>query len=601
MIRGNRRTNHVRDFTRGIPRVRSAAFVVAVAVLALLAGSAASSSITADAQGAPSPPAPNVLVVMTDDQTSEAMRVMPETASLIGEQGAVFENSFASFPLCCPSRATFLTGQYAHNHKVLNNIPPQGGFDTLDGSETLPVWLQRSGYYTGLIGKYLNGYEDSAVGVPPGYSEWHGQKTQNAYYGYDLLEDGQLVRYGDPDENPVHPADPASYSTDVYTDKAVDFIGRRAPLEPFFLWVAYNAPHNGSPEPRADDPSRCHGTVKPAARDLGTFEGEPLPIPPSFNEVDVSDKPRSVRELPALDAFETNAIHNLYRCELESLLAVDEGVRRIFDALQASGELDNTLLIFTSDNGMMHGQHRIPFDKNLPYEESIRVPLMIRGPGVPAGVTVRDLAANVDLAPTILEATGAHPRIPQDGHSLLPSTGSPGSQSGRALAIEGNRYRGLRTSRYLYLRYIRNQDRGTVEFYDLDSDPYELQNLHGDDRHAEVERSLARLLRKVQFCDGPSCDLTPQLRLRVDDRRRQSGSGSCRGQVAVTVVGKAADDLIEARFSAQRGKRREDHGQPYRTRFTAGQLDANRRVSVRAAIELIDGRRMTLQRGVDRC
>ncbi|MGH2951372.1 MAG: sulfatase-like hydrolase/transferase, partial [Solirubrobacterales bacterium] len=193
---------------------------------------------------------PNFVVVMTDDQTLASIGVMPRTRALIGDAGATFANSFASFPLCCPSRATFLTGRYAHNHKVLNNIPPQGGFEKLRSSETLPVWLGRAGYYTGLIGKYLNGYEDSSVGVPPGYSEWHGQKTQNAYYGYELQEGKQRVLYGDPNENPDDPDDPASYASDVYTDKAVEFIGRRAPVgKPFFLWVSYNAPHSGIPDP----------------------------------------------------------------------------------------------------------------------------------------------------------------------------------------------------------------------------------------------------------------------------------------------------------------------------------------------------------------
>src|SRR5918996_2490927 len=204
--------------------------LVALASLLAATGALAASGDAAGGKGGPKGKGrSNVVVVMTDDQTLASMEVMPRTRTLIGGAGATFANSFASFPLCCPSRATFLTGRYAHNHKVLNNIPPLGGFARLRSAETLPVWLGRAGYYTGLIGKYLNGYEQSPVGVPPGWSEFHGQKTQNAYYGFELQEGKQRVRYGDPDENPNAPAQPETYASDVYTDKAVEFIGRRAP------------------------------------------------------------------------------------------------------------------------------------------------------------------------------------------------------------------------------------------------------------------------------------------------------------------------------------------------------------------------------------
>ncbi|MGH2955157.1 MAG: sulfatase family protein, partial [Solirubrobacterales bacterium] len=362
--------------------VRGALFALTSLLAASVALAAAGDAVGGKGKGGKG--RPNVVVVMTDDQTLASMEVMPRTRTLIGDAGATFAESFASFPLCCPSRATFLTGRYAHNHKVLNNIPPRGGFDRLRSAETLPVWLGRAGYYTGLIGKYLNGYEQSPVGVPPGWSEFYGQKTQNAYYGFELQEGKQRVRYGDPNENPDDPSDPETYASDVYTDKAVDFIARRSPMaQPFFLWVSYNAPHSGIPDPPPNPPSRCRGNAKPAARHIGAFEGAPLPQPPSFNEADVSDKPPSIRDAPAFDAEVIEAIHNFYRCELESLLAVDEGVQRIVDALAAAGELDRTVVIFTSDNGMFHGEHRLPFGKTLLYEESIRVPLMIRGPGIP--------------------------------------------------------------------------------------------------------------------------------------------------------------------------------------------------------------------------
>ena len=246
-------------------RSLGAAATVAGTLIALAAGGDAE---PAGAQGADA--RPNVVVIMSDDQTQDSMRYMPRVQSLIGARGATFPNSVINWPLCCPSRATFLTGQYAHNHQVLGNQPPNGGFDRLDGSETLPVWLQRAGYHTAHIGKFLNGYENSVVGVPPGWSEWHGSKQTYVFYGYELLEDGQVVEYGSNAENPDAPARPETYSTDVYTDKAVELIGRRAPEQrPFFLSLAYLAPHIGGPNP--DPPGRCNNTAKPAARHIGAF------------------------------------------------------------------------------------------------------------------------------------------------------------------------------------------------------------------------------------------------------------------------------------------------------------------------------------------
>ena len=364
---------------------------------------------------------PNVVVVMSDDQTQDSMRYMSRVRDMIGERGATFPTSVTNWPVCCPSRATFQTGQYAHNHQVLGNSPPLGGFDRLDISQTLPVWLRGAGYYTAHIGKFLNGYERSTVGVPPGWSEWHGSKDTYRFYGYTLLEDGALNTYGSPSENPDSPANPASYSTDVYTDKAVELIGRRAPSnDPFFLSVAYLAPHSGAPNAPAGEPGyRCESTAKPALRHAGTFASEPLPIPPNFNEADASDKPASIANREPLTQQDVNRATRNYRCRAESLLAIDEGVGRIVSALRESGELNDTLFIYTADNGFFHGEHKIPSGKNRVYEEAIRVPLLMRGPGVPKGVEVEEMAINADLSPTILDAANAKATLPQDGRSLL--------------------------------------------------------------------------------------------------------------------------------------------------------------------------------------
>ena len=290
-------------------------------------------AVSSGAVGAPTahsgpPKRPNIVVIMTDDQTVESIRVMKNVKRLLVAQGTTFDNSFASFPLCCPSRATFLTGQYAHNHGVLSNKPPYGGYYALDNENTLPVWLERAGYETILVGKYLNGYGDlDKHEIPPGWTEWHGAVNNSAYqfYGYTVNENGMLVKYG---------RDPASYQTDVYADKAVEIVRRRAAeRKPFFLWLSFLAPHVGGPP----TPGRSALTTLPAPRHLGRFAASPLPTPPSFNEADVSDKPGSIRIRPPLSHQQVAAITERYQLRLESLLAVDEAVGRIVACAREEG------------------------------------------------------------------------------------------------------------------------------------------------------------------------------------------------------------------------------------------------------------------------
>ncbi|MGH3995387.1 MAG: sulfatase family protein, partial [Pseudonocardiaceae bacterium] len=330
---------------------------------------------------------PNVLVLLTDDQTLESMRVMGGVRSVLGAEGTTFQRAFVSNPLCCPSRATLYTGQYTHNHGVIGNRPPEGGYGRLDKSEWLPVWLQRAGYHTVHIGKFMNGYgQDSPpTEVPPGWDEWYTSVDPSTYSftGYELNENGVVTAY-------------PTYSTDEYSQRAVDAVGRLAPsAEPFFLSVAFLAPHSGGPSD-PDDPAGL-ATPMPAPRHRDRFAGEPLPATPAFDEADVSDKPSFVRRRPRLSDEREAAIGEMYQQELESLLAVDDGIVRVVDALRASGELENTLIVFTSDNGFFHGEHRIPYGKVMVYEPSIRVPLILRGPGVPAGASNPAFVSNVDL------------------------------------------------------------------------------------------------------------------------------------------------------------------------------------------------------------
>ena len=471
-----------------------------VLVLAVAAACAGAGSTTSAAPVS----RPNIVVLMTDDQTVESMRVMHNVKRLLVDRGASFENSFVSFPLCCPSRATFLTGQYAHNHGVLSNRPPAGGYEALDGSSTLPVWLRRAGYATAHVGKYLNGYgERSPTEIPPGWSEWHASvdPTSYRYYDYTLNENGRLVKYG---------RDRASYKTDVYAETAVDIIRRRAGGEaPLFLSVAFLAPHAGGPY--GDD--RPPGTALPASRHRGRFATEPLPKPPSFNEADVSDKPGGVRIRPRLDRNAVAQVTEGYRLRLESLLAVDEAVARIVDALECTGELDNTLIVFTSDNGFLQGEHRIPTGKVALYEPSTRVPLVVRGPGVPAGVRLRQEVANIDLAPTIAEAAGARAGLVMDGESLWPFLRDPGPSRPRDLLHEGPgtapsvlQFTAVRTPRWLYARHFS----GAVELYDLSRDPDELTNLAADPATAAIRAELGKRLDALRSCAGETCRGEPR-------------------------------------------------------------------------------------------
>jgi N-acetylglucosamine-6-sulfatase len=484
--------------TRGVApvsrRLLALALATLAAVVALPFGMRVLPLVTSEAAVAPE--APNVLVIETDDQTVESMRVMQKTSALIGSQGATFTNSFVNFSLCCPSRATFLTGQYAHNHGVWNNQPPNGGFqrfESLHANDNLAVWLQRAGYYTAVIGKYLNEYENKPL-EPPGWSEWHvpAPDDQKAY-DYTFNDNRTLTTYG-------HAR--ADYKQDVLTRKAVYFLKRRASKpRPFFLWLTYTAPHISGPNPNPNPPSNCNGAAKPPPRYARTFASEPLPRPPNFNEADVSDKPAGVRHLPRLDDGRIATIERRYRCELEALLAVDDGVEKVVETLEAKGDLDNTLLVYTSDNGYFHGEHRIPDEKRRAYEESIRVPLLIRGPGIPPGVVIDPLVINADLAPTVLDAAGVAPGLEPDGRSLLEVIQRPALERNRALLVEEPTLKAIRTPRFAYAEHAN----GGRELYDLEDDPYELQNLDRAPAYASAEATLRHRLHDLEACAGAAC------------------------------------------------------------------------------------------------
>ncbi len=540
---------------------------------------------------------PNIVMIMDDDQSAEQQRFLTKTNAAIGRHGVTFDNSFVNYSLCCPSRSTLLTGQYAHNHGVRGNELPSGGYSRLRPTlgNSLPVWLQRAGYYTGHIGKFLNGYGRDAPDsdVPPGWNEWYGSLdkpdgfTGGTYtaYGYSLNENGRIVHYGTtPDA-----VDPATYQTDLYSQKAADFIRRRAPSrKPFYLSVAPRDPHK-----EANACSCAGDNPRAAPRYEGALAGLTAPRNPDFNEADVSDKPSNIKKLPILDQTQVNAVDARYRARAEALLGVDDLVQNVVSTLKQQGELKNTVLLFTSDNGFFHGEHRVPQGKVRIYEPSIRVPLLIRGPGVSQGVHRRQPVGNVDLAETILDFAHAKAGRKEDGMSLLPIMRDKLYWPGRALDLETYftpdttedpedpplNYQGVRTDRYLYANY----GTGEQELYDLRNDPFELQNAIGNPAYSQVRASLQALLGRVADCGGRTCRGRPAMKLKL------------RHCTTALVTGRSKPQ--EATFYLRRKKIGRDGKPPIRTRLPRAANGGR----VEAVVSSLDGRKVSLTRKLRGC
>ena len=576
--------------------IRPGALGVLAASLSVLALSAtlASSALRGEAAAASpsrlqqSQARPNVLVLMTDDQAVESMRVMTNVNALLGARGTTFVNNFASFPLCCPSRTTYITGQYGHNHTIMGNAPPAGGYEKLAPTHgnSLPAWLRQAGYHTVHLGKYLNGYGQARpTEVPAGWNEWYGSTDPSTYrfYNYTLNENGRLATYG---------AGAANYQTDVYGRKTVELIRRLAPAtQPFFLSVAFLAPHSGGPRD-ADDPGN-QATPSPAPRHRNRFASEPLPAPPSLNEADVSDKPAGIRNRPLIRPARLNGIRENYQQRLESLLAVDEAIRDIMAALEASGELSRTLIVFTSDNGFFHGEHRVPDGKVLVYEPSVRVPLILRGPGVPAGVVRPNLVANVDLAATILDVANARPGRRLDGRTLLPFARDGLVRSSRDILLETPTYSAIRTPRYVFVQH----SSGDQELYDLAKDPHQLQSLHADPASAGLKADLGSRLARLRACAGDSCRRGADLRLAA--RYRRGRAGCVRSTVRLRIAGSAAARVSFVSFYRGRTRLRRDSRAPYTAAISSRRLRT--RTLVRAVVTLRDRRSQSLDRALRAC
>lgn len=449
--------------------------------------------------GVPTAARPNFLLIITDDQDLETVHYMPRLDALLAAQGTTFTNMFVTTPQCCPSHVSILTGQYPHNSHVLNNWYPTGGFGRffeLGGEHsTIATWLQAAGYRTARFGKYLTEYEATTY-VPPGWSEWYAYYGSGKYFNYVLNENGTQVFYG---------SSPGDYSTDVLAQKVVDFIDRVDEGVPFFVLFAPAAPH-GDNVP--------NGPATPAPRHNGMFAGVQAPRPPSFNEPDVSDKPLAISSLPLLTAGQIAAIDDEHRTRLESVQSVDEAIEHIVTALAAHGRLENTYIVFTSDNGYHLGQHRLRNGKTQVYEEDIRVSLIVRGPQVPAGAFRDHLVLTIDFAPTIAKLARIKSGHDVDGQSFADLFDDPPPALNmwrRDFLVEvyrrlpplgnGDAIRALRTvDGLLYAEY----DSGPKELYDLIEDPYELENRYDVAPPGHLKQ-FARRLSELATCAGETC------------------------------------------------------------------------------------------------
>ncbi|HWF73634.1 MAG TPA: sulfatase [Solirubrobacteraceae bacterium] len=483
-------------------------WVLSVVTEGASVGSRAGRAVSAPrgAGAAPSARRPNIVFVLTDDLSTNLIKYMPEVQALQA-RGLSFTNYFVSDSLCCPSRSSIFTGNFPHDTGVFSNVGADGGFrlfyDRGEAQSTFSVALQLAGYRTALMGKYLNGYLGGpaqspapATYVPPGWNAWDVAGSGYREFGYQLNEDGLLHSYG---------YQPQDYLTDVLTRAGIGFIDRSAAAgRPFFLELSTFAPHR---------------PYTPAPRDAGLFPGLKAPRPPSF-DVLPTHAPRWLAGHPPLTAAKILRIDRVFRRRVQSVQAVDDMLSAIEAELAARHLLDNTYIVFSSDNGLHTGEYRLMPGKLTAYDTDIRVPLVVAGPHVPAGTTTAAMAENVDLAKTFTAMGGT--TLPGDGHSLMALLhGQTPADWRNAILVEhhgpdanpadpdaqastsGNptTYEAMRTHRFLYVEYAD----GEREFYDLVHDPSELDNLAGTLSKAQLSRLHAELVRLENCHTGPEC------------------------------------------------------------------------------------------------
>lgn len=483
--------------------------VAGVALLILLAGASGCSQAEEEANieqevaaratpSASSPP--NVIVVVVDDLRYDEFGAgghpYLETPNIdrLAAEGATFTQAFHAVPLCSPNRASILTGQYPSRHGIIDNVARNRLSHRL---QTFPIALQQAGYETGFLGKWHMGNDPTPR---PGFDYWAGIPGQGRTVDPELYEDGRL-----------HEVE--GYITDILTDRAVAFIEKERD-QPFFLYIGHKAVH---PDTKQFDDGSVNSDEPrqyiPAPRHLGTYEGRAFPRPPSAvrSTAALSGKPALQRSLEyrgspeIVDEFgpmlDLGTAESTVQRRAEMVRSVDDGLGRMISALQARNELDNTLIVFTSDNGFFFGEHWLSHERRLPYEESIRMPILVRYPSaISPGTIVEDLALSIDIAPTVLDFAGAPIGDHLQGRSMAAALEGLDRPIRDAVLVEfytyenprpwlmDMDYKAVRTDRYKLIHWIQHPNER--ELYDLENDPHEMENLADDPGHADA---LSRL------------------------------------------------------------------------------------------------------------
>lgn len=563
-----------------------AALLVLLCALALAAGAGAAEEDEPPLN--PNSERPSFVVIQTDDQTLDGLyetfrafpgaaetRAMPSTLDLLGGRGMTFNRYYVPYPLCCPSRVSLLTGRYSHSNNVRGNNPPNGGFTGFSfraaAENNIATWLQAAGYRTLHVGKVMNGYGQepfsNGTEVPPGWDSWYGVVNEDQthyYYGYTLNVNGQIVGplgdFGDWNKREYTQRDefgcpdapvggrPCYHVTDKLTQITADEMLATPPGQPFYVQLDYTAPHGDFRRPAGPEPAPRHydwfkGARHPHNRSQG------------FDEGNVSDKPRFIRDAPHLTPVEKRIYRVYYQKQLDSLRSVDDGVKRIVDTLGRMGRLRNTYVLFVSDNGFFFGEHRLLGGKFLAYEPATHMPFLIRGPGIEPGSETGELAANIDIAPTLLELAGAEATKSIDGRSLVPYLRDPEKRSRRPILFEsfvqsadveangaissagsggarasrrGDRagasilappkdYAGIRLGPYKYIAW----PTGEKELYNINRDPDELNSIHRDPNYFPIRNFLHRQMKRLTACVGRECrEVTPPMPLTREEFRR---------------------------------------------------------------------------------
>lgn len=480
--------------------IGAVALLIAILLTQAACGSGASApsgpSTSAAPAATPTPKPLNVVVIMTDDQEQVSAREMPLMQSLIAAQGVKFDNAISTTPLCGPSRATILTGRYAHNHGIRSNADPLGGYgryrDTGLEADSLPVWLKAAGYRTAYLGKFTNGYGPGWTQKPPGWDDWLAFTEPQAYTNFTYNENGADLRSASGD-----------YQTDFLATKAVEYLKKTEEKDdqPFFVMIAPYAPHN---------------VARSAPRHSSMFSSAGAPRTPAFDEPDVDDKPKHIRRIGRFTSATVSAIDNEYRNSLRSLQAVDEMIEKVVQALTAQGEIDNTAIVFLSDNGISTGAHRFT-DKTAPYAESLDIPMFIRVPGGPRGVTLPHLVANIDIPATIVDWARITPPANLEGRSLTPllaATPTAVSAWRGDLLIEYwdntnpattlmPTYQGVRVENGVESALYVQHETTEEEYYDFKRDPFQLDSAV-DGNPQTVSRLNARM-KVLAGCRGAAC------------------------------------------------------------------------------------------------